>query len=46
VDSIYFGDVPTGYPKPEEIRWLRLNEISTLKRPEFIDEGAETNDVI
>lgn len=46
VDSIYFGDVPAGYPKPKEIKWLRLTDISKLKRPEFIDSGAETNDVI
>jgi len=26
--------------------WLRLNQISRKKRPEFIDDGAETNDVI
>jgi hypothetical protein len=46
VDSIYFGDIPSGYPKPKEIKWLRITEISKLKRPEFIDAGAETNDVI
>ena len=28
------------------MRWLRLNQISQKKRPEFIDDGAETNDVI
>ena len=28
------------------MRWLRLNQISQKKRPEFIDCGASTNDVI
>ena len=28
------------------MRWLRPNQISQKKRPEFIDDGAETNDVI
>lgn len=28
------------------MRWLRLNQISLEKRPEFVDGGAETNDVI
>jgi len=28
VDSIYFGDRPDGYPKSEEMIWLRPNQIS------------------
>ncbi len=45
-DSLYFEDIPTGYPLPKNMRWLRLNQISQKKRPEFIDDGAGTNDVI
>ncbi len=45
-ESLYFEDIPSGYPKPENMVWLRLNQISRKKRPEFIDDGAETNDVI
>ena len=46
IDSIYFEDIPKGYPDPKNIEWCRLNEISKKKRPEFIDNGADTNDVI
>ena len=46
VDSLYFEDIPSGYPKPSQMQWLRPNQISQEKRPEFIDDGAETNDVI
>jgi len=45
-DSIYFEDIPKGYPNPKNIEWCRTNEISTKHRPEFIDNGADTNDVI
>ena len=45
-DSIYDGEIPTGYPKPKDMEWLRLKEISQSKAPEFIDDGADTNDVI
>ena len=44
--SIYMGDVPKGYPDPENIDWCRPHEISPKKRGEFIDNGADTNDVI
>ena len=27
-DSIYDGEIPTGYPKPKDMEWLRLKEIS------------------
>ena len=46
MDTLYFEDIPPGYPKPSEMRWLRPNQISQKSRPEFIDDGAETNDVI
>ena len=45
-ESLYFEDIPSGYPLPQNMRWLRLNQISQKKRPEFIDDGAATNDVI
>jgi len=45
-DSIYFGDIPNGYPKPKDMIWCRPSEISTSKRAEFIDDGADVNDVI
>ena len=45
-DSIYDGDIPTGYPQPKDMDWLRPSEISKSKPPEFIDDGADTNDVI
>jgi len=46
VDSLYFGDIPAGYPLPKDMIWLRPSEISKSKTPEFVDEGADTNDVI
>ncbi len=46
VDSLYFGDIPAGYPLPKDMIWLRPGEISKSKKPEFVDEGADTNDVI
>ena len=45
-DSIYFEDIPSGYPQPKNMVWCRPGEISKKKRPEFIDDGADTNDVI
>jgi len=45
-DSIYFGDIPKGYPDPKNIEWCRTKDICKKKRPEFIDNGADTNDVI
>jgi hypothetical protein len=44
-DSIYFGDIPKGYPQPKNMEWCRPGEI-TSKKPEFVDQGADTNDVI
>ena len=45
-NSIYMDGVPKGYPDPENMVWCRPHEISQKKRPEFIDNGADTNDVI
>ena len=45
-DSIYDGEIPTGYPQPKDMIWLRPSEISQSKKPEFVDQGADTNDVI
>ena len=45
-ESIYVDEVPKGYVKPEEMRWLRPHKISTKDDPEFLDDGADTNDVI
>ena len=45
-DSIYDGEIPTGYHKPKDMDWLRPSEISQSKKAEFIDDGADTNDVI
>jgi len=44
-DSIYFGDIPKGYPLPKNMEWFRPHEICS-KSPEFVDDGADTNDVI
>ena len=33
VDSIYFEDIPTGYPLPNDMNWLRPNQISIEKKP-------------
>ncbi len=46
VDSIYFEDIPPGYPDAVKIEWCRPGIISTVKMPQFIDDGAGTNDVI
>ena len=45
-DSIYDGERPTGYPNPKDMSWYRPSEISLSKKPEFVDDGADTNDVI
>ena len=50
-DSIYFGDVPPGYPDPDTITWLRPQKISGEedgigKKAQFIDNGASSNDVV
>ncbi len=46
VDSIYFGDPPPGYPDPKKFIWVRPDVISPNVRPQFLDDGAETNDVM
>ena len=38
------GVPPPGYVKPDDVQWFRPEEI-TDKIPQFIDEGASSNDV-
>ena len=45
-DSIYFSTPPSDCPNPNEIKWLRPKTLSKDRKPEFIDAGAETNDVM
>jgi len=45
-DNLYVNEIPSGYPKPEEMIWRRPKEISTKASPQFLKGGADTNDVI
>lgn len=39
------GTPPKGYADPEQVVWLRPEEITPDKNPVFIDDGASSNDV-
>ena len=44
--SLYFtGEPPKGYVKPEDIVWLRPEQISVNQRPMFVSGDAGSNDV-
>jgi len=44
--AIYFDEVEPGMVDPEEIVWLRPEQISQTQEPKFLDSGASCNDVI
>lgn len=44
--AIYPEAPISGYPDPETLAWLRPEEISKEQNPVFMDNGAESNDVI
>jgi hypothetical protein len=46
-DDLYVNPIPNGYPKPEEMIWRRLKDISPKDKPPcFLKGGAGANDVI
>ena len=44
--SLYFEDPIPGGISPDDIIWLRTEQISKEKPPLFLDEGASANDVL
>jgi hypothetical protein len=39
------GKPPAGYTNPDDVVWIRPEEMKITQSPQFIDDGAAANDV-